>query len=106
MSNYKRYFSQFNNPVFITVVTKNRQQILINNIELLKECFKSSMKKFNYRFIAGIIMSDHFHILIYSDNPNLIPKIIHDIKYSFSKNISSNVQLTESEQKREDIMIT
>ena len=102
MSNYKRYFSQLKNPVFITVVTKNRQQILIDNIELLKDCLKNSMHKFNYKFIAGIIMPDHFHILIYSEKPDLIPKIIHDIKYSFSKNITSNVQLTESEQKRGD----
>lgn len=102
MSNYKRYFSQLNNPVFITVVTKNRQPILINNIDLFKQCLNNSIEKFKYKFIAGVIMPDHFHILIYSDNSNSIPKIVHDIKYSFSKEFSLPVNLSESDLKRQD----
>ena len=35
MSNYKRYFKNSLNPVFITFVTYNRREILIPNIEAL-----------------------------------------------------------------------
>ena len=40
MSNYKRYFKNSSNPVFITFVTYNRREILIQNIEALRNSFK------------------------------------------------------------------
>ena len=97
-----------NNSVFITVVTKYRREILIKYIDILKESFRISMDKFKYKFIAGIILKNHFHILIYSENPNNIPKIIHDIKYNFTKNLPIeyidyiNQTLSQSERNRGD----
>jgi len=104
VSHYRRYFSQFNNPVFITVITKNRQPILIDNIGILRESFNISINKFKYKFIAGVVLKEHFHILIYSENSNNIPKIVHDIKYNFTKLYPKeklhDIQLTASEIKR------
>jgi|GEM_PF-6943447 len=50
MNSYRRYFNRLNNPVFITAVTKNRQHLLMENIELLREAFKVSIKKFSYNY--------------------------------------------------------
>lgn len=106
MSNYLRYYDKFNNPVFITIVTKYRRNLLIDYINELKESIKISIKKFDFVFIAGIILKEHCHILISAKNANDIPKIIHDIKYNFTKKLPAQIiykiknTLTESEQKR------
>ena len=55
MSNFKRYY-QDKNIVFITIVTYNRQQILVKNIDLLRQSFKKV--KYNYEIIAGIVMPE------------------------------------------------
>ena len=34
MSNYKRYFNILSNPVFVTFVTYNRREILLQNIDI------------------------------------------------------------------------
>ena len=49
MSKFKRYY-QDKNIVFITIVTYNRQQILVENIDLLRQSFKKV--KYNYEIIA------------------------------------------------------
>jgi len=106
MNSYRRYFNRLNNPVFITAVTKNRQHLLMENIELLREAFKVSIKKFSYKFIAGIILPEHFHIIISTENTADIPFIIKEIKYNFTKNLpekyKNKVILTESEKKRRE----
>ena len=53
MSNFKRYYKN-KNIVFITIVTYNRQQILVKNIELLRQSFKNV--KYNYEILAGIVL--------------------------------------------------
>ena len=45
MGNYKRYFKNSSNPVFITFVTYNRREILIQNIEALRNSFKYAKKQ-------------------------------------------------------------
>ena len=62
--NYRRLFVP-GGFVFITIVTYNRQQTLVKNIELLRQSFKRI--KYNYEIIAGIVMPDHLHILIQTD---------------------------------------
>ena len=56
MSNFKRYY-QDKNIVFITIVTYNRQQILVKNIELLRQSFKNV--KYSYEIVAGIVLPDY-----------------------------------------------
>lgn len=71
--------------VFITVVTYNRQPILIDNINLLRQSLKDS--RYNFNIIAGVVLPEHFHILIKPENIKELPKIIFSIKYRFSRNI-------------------
>ena len=106
MSNYKRYYKELNNPVFITIVTKNRQNILIDYIDIFKISLKKSTEKFQYKIIACVILYDHCHLLIQAIDANEIPLIIRDIKYNFvqslPKEFLNTIKLTESELKRNE----
>lgn len=94
MSKFKRYY-QDKNIVFITIVTYNRQQILVKNIDLLRQSFKKV--KYNYEIIAGIVMPDHLHILIKTDNASEYSKIIASFKSNFSRLMPKNMNQTEAQ---------
>lgn len=83
MPNYKRYFIK-NSMVFITIVTKNREPILIDNIALLKNAIKET--RYTFKIIAFVILPDHLHIIIKPEKMEEFPKIISSIKYYFSRN--------------------
>lgn len=99
MSNFKRYF-QDNNIVFITLVTYNRQPILIENINFLRESLINP--KYNYKIIAGVVLPDHIHVLIQNDNANEFSKLISSIKVSFSKHFPLNTEQTEKQLLRRE----
>ncbi len=99
MSNYLRYFVP-NATVFVTMVTQNRNPILIKNIKILRNSLKSVKQQ--YEIIAGCIMPDHIHILIKPDNMNDLPKVITSIKYGFSKHLPKSEDLSESNIKRKE----
>ena len=50
MSNYKRIYLQGYNYVFFTIVTNNRENILIENIDLLRESFKNALENFAFSY--------------------------------------------------------
>jgi len=66
------------------VVTQNRKPILIDNIELLRDSFRRSKKKYDYGINAIVILPDHMHMIISPKNPNDYSKIIAHIKRSFT----------------------
>ncbi len=102
MSNYKRYFST-SNPVFITFVTYNRSDILIKNIDILRNSFKFTKQKFNFDIIAITILNNHCHMIISTDNQENISKIVRNIKFNFSVNVPAkycNKNLSKSALKR------
>lgn len=84
MPNYIRYLIP-NSIVFVTIVTYNRQPILIDNIDILRNSFAESCYKFT--IIAAVVLNDHLHILIKPNDINDLPKIIFSIKYRFTKNL-------------------
>lgn len=103
MSNYRRYFNSSNNPVFITFVTYNRREVLLSNVQLLKDSFKQAISKFNFEIIAISILKEHCHLILVTENPSSIPSIIRAIKYYFSANINNSFvckNLSESASKR------
>lgn len=100
MSNYKRLFLNGYEYVFITVVTYNRQNILIDNIELLRNSFKYAKSKINFYIYACIILGNHFHCILSLENEKEYPEIIRLIKYYFSTHINLNSQLTASKIKK------
>jgi len=85
MANYKRLFLH-GYSYYITIVTHQRNPILTDNIELLRESFKYSKNKFSFRIEAIVVMPDHLHMIIDVMNPKEYPKIISCMKRYFSKN--------------------
>ncbi|OGI01157.1 MAG: hypothetical protein A2Y25_08995 [Candidatus Melainabacteria bacterium GWF2_37_15] len=101
MPNYKRCYEQ-NKFVFITIVTFNRISILINNIDLLKNSYKSTLEKYPFENMGMVILPNHIHMLIKPKNMDDYPKIISLFKATFSRNINNTMQLTKSQiNKRE-----
>jgi len=86
MANYKRIFMD-GYSYFLTVVTHQRNPILIENIDLLRESFRMSKTRYSYKIEAIVILPDHFHLIITPDVSTDYPKIIRAIKYHFSKYI-------------------
>lgn len=87
MSNYRRLFIQ-NAYLFFTITTNNRQPILIDNIELLRESFKRAKRTYNFKIFASVILPDHMHLIIIPEHIDEYPKIIFAVKYHFSRNIN------------------
>ena len=84
MANYKRIFLD-GYSYYITVVTHQRNPILIDNIELLRESFRVSRRKYRYEIEAIVILPEHFHTIITPQNAKDYPHIIRTIKQYFSK---------------------
>lgn len=99
MSNFKRYF-QNDNTVFVTIITYNRQPILLENINILRKSL--IMPKYNYKIIAGVVLPDHMHLLIQNSNADEFSKIITSIKVSFSKQFPLNTKQTENQLLRRE----
>lgn len=97
MPNYLRYYIE-NSMVFIMVVTYNRQPILIDNIEILRQAIKES--HYNFQIIGGVVLKDHFHILIKPANIRDLPKIVFSIKYRFSRNIGIHYDIKRKGERK------
>jgi len=74
------------------MVTQNRIPILIDNIELLRDSFKRSKKKYNYKINAIVILPEHIHMIITPKNPKDYSKIVSHIKRSFSYGIDKEIK--------------
>ena len=83
MSNYKRIYLQ-NHSYYLTIVTGNREPILIDNIELLRDSFRRSKKKYEYVIDAIVVLPDHIHMIITPKHSKDYSKIIVHIKRSFT----------------------
>ena len=84
MSNYKRFHNPSYKYVFFTIVTYNRNPILIENIELLRISFKYALSKYNFEVFAINVLKDHIHLLLKLNDNNDYSEIIRLIKYYFS----------------------
>ena len=84
MANYKRIFLD-GYSYYLTVVTHQRNPILIDNIELLRESFRVSKRKYQYKIEGIVILPEHFHIILTPQNAKEYPHIIRTIKQYFSK---------------------
>ena len=81
---YKRIFIP-NALLFITIVTKYRQKILIENINYLRQAFAMTKLKYPFDIIAIIVNHDHLHMILHPQDMKLYPKIIGHIKSTFTK---------------------
>lgn len=98
--NYKRLFVP-DTLLFITVVTKDRKNILISNVQFLKEAFRITMQKYSFEIIAIVVNHDHLHMIIKPEKINEYPKIIGSIKRNFTK--ISNIQYSLNKNGESDI---
>ena len=94
--NYKRIFVP-NTYIFITIVTYKRKQILIDNIDILKNSINNSKQKYNYELIAIVVNYDHMHFIIKPDNIDDYPKIA-EIKRYFTKHINIDYSLNNNHE--------
>lgn len=54
--------------MFITFVTYNRKEILLHNIQLLRNSFKQAALKFKFEIIAISILKEHCHVILAPEN--------------------------------------
>jgi len=84
MSNYKRIFLD-GYSYYITIVTHERNPILLHNISLLRESFRYAKTKFKFCIDEIVILPDHLHMIITVTDAKEYPKIISSIKRYFSQ---------------------
>jgi len=84
--NYKRYFIP-NSIIFATIVTSKRRNILVINIDIIKNAIAYVKQRHKFNIVAICVMPDHIHILIKPEDINEYPIIIRNIKSYFSRNI-------------------
>jgi len=95
MANYKRLFIA-GYSYYITIVTHRREPILIKNIDILRESFKESKQYYKYQIDNIVILPEHLHMIITPQNALEYPKIIHSIKYNFTKRYKPEKDIEQS----------
>ena len=91
MAKYRRVFKD-GYSYFLTVVTENREPILIDNIEILRKSFALSIKRYRYKLDAVVIMPEHFHMIITPKSAKDYPKIVSHIKRAFTYGLDSSIK--------------
>ena len=81
--NYRRLFIP-NSIIFITVVTFERQEILIQNIDLLRNAIKQTKQKYKFDIVAICVLKNHIYMLLKTGSIKEYPDIIKNIKRNFS----------------------
>ena len=84
MANYKRVFED-GYSYYLTIVTHQRNPILVENITLLREGFRVSKIQYSYVINEIVILPDHLHMIITPAYANDYPHIVRTIKQYFSK---------------------
>ena len=85
MAKYKRIFID-GYSYYLTLVTHQRNPILIENIELLRESFRISKQNYLFDIDAIVVLPDHMHMIISPKYAESYPHIVRTIKQHFSKN--------------------
>lgn len=104
MSSYRRYFIN-SHLIFLTIVTYNRKNILINNVNLLRKSFKITKKYYNFEIVAICIMPNHIHMIISVNIADETPQIVRTLKQNFTKLIPKEyypLDISESMKKRNE----
>ena len=100
--NYRRVYIQ-NSKIFITIVANKRRQILIKNIDLLRNSFNLIKEKIKFNIDAIVILPDHLHMIIEPKEIKKYPEIIKGIKSNFSRNIDkSKIEDYEESESRKN----
>lgn len=104
MPNYRRYYLP-NHFVFVTVVAHNRNNILLENVDLLRQCMLKTKEKFLFDIFAVVILPDYFHMLLKPANIKEFSVIVGSIKRRFTKALEEKFKdedISESKIKRKE----
>ena len=100
--NYKRYFIP-NSMVFLTIVTYNRNPILLEQINLIKDSLKYAKTKIKFSIIAIVILKDHLHVILQPNNIEDYPNIVKYFKTYFSRQINiTNKDLPDGKKHKKE----
>jgi putative transposase len=98
---YRRYY-QAGGTYFFTVVTENREPLLIQNIDRLRVSFHHGMQRYPFVIDGLVVLPDHLHTLWRlpdgDDNFSIRWMVI---KRKFSAGLTANFVNTSKQQKRE-----
>jgi putative transposase len=92
MTNIRRYFRE-GDFSFLSHVTHDRRQILLEHITLFHQAVKDVQGVLPFEFVAWVILPDHFHVLI-DPKANSVSDIMKRIKLKFSGFYRSHNKLT------------
>ena len=81
MSKLKRYYTK-GNIYFITAVTYKRNELLIDNFNLLWKSLNKMTEKHDTSLDAWVVLPDHFHMILIPAE-NILDDFMHDLKLSF-----------------------
>ena len=81
MSKLRRY-GDLKDTCFITCVTHQRRQILIEDIDLLKSAFRNVWRHTKFDLLAHVVLPDHFHCIINPRGKDYA-NIVQRVKMSF-----------------------
>ncbi len=89
MTEYRR-LKLPNHPVFITIVTFNRNPLLISNIELLRESFNIAMQKHDFEIFASVVLPEHIHLILNLPETTNYSSVIALVKSYFSRGLKDD----------------
>lgn len=92
--NYKRLFIP-NSLVFLTIVTQDRANILLDNLDILNHALFNTIKLYKYNLIAYTVQSNHIHCILKPKSISDYSNIIKSFKYSFTKQYKQKYLLTK-----------
>ena len=84
MPNYRRIFAD-GYSYHLTIVTHRRAPILIDHIDLLRQSFAQSKRRYRYRIDVIVVLPDHIHMVITPEKATDYPRIVGAIKAYFSR---------------------
>jgi putative transposase len=82
MTNIRRYYND-SYSYFVTNVTYQRQRILLDHAEFLKQSIDKVKSETRFDLVAWVILPDHFHMIVHPETTN-ISLLMRKIKLSFS----------------------
>ena len=105
MPNYQRVYAE-GHSYFITIVTHERQDLLIKNIDILRDVFAQSKQFYTYTIHAIVILPDHIHMIIEpeiaTEYPNIISYIKRKFSYLLNQKEKSSVSISPSKVKKRE----
>ncbi len=80
-------WTDLNHPHFVTAVTKDREKIFSDDAcaKFLIDQWKFYSERYNVELIAGVVMPDHFHLIIWPRGEKTFSDFMHGVKGYFAK---------------------